>query len=110
MILHPRMYYTSNPGNVGHAWFKRLFVDRDFRGAENPDDYEFIQATVFDNKVLMEKNPGVCGKSKKRCRKVCGEPICTGNGTYWREGILQSSTQKSTLCVHFQFQIVGRDM
>ena len=53
----PRMYYTSNPGNVGHAWFKRLFVDRDFRGAENPDDYEFIQATVFDNKVLMEKNP-----------------------------------------------------
>lgn len=53
----PRMYYTSNPGNVGHEWFKRLFVDRDYRSTENPDDYEFIQSTVFDNKVLMEKNP-----------------------------------------------------
>ena len=24
----PRMYYTCNPGGVGHAWVKRLFIDR----------------------------------------------------------------------------------
>ena len=24
----PRMYLTCNPGGVGHAWFKRLFIDR----------------------------------------------------------------------------------
>ena len=53
-----RMYLTCNPGGQGHAWVKRLFVDRDFHAGENPDDYEFIQAKVYDNKVLMEKDPG----------------------------------------------------
>ena len=53
----PRIYYTSNPGGVGHSWFKRLFIDRDYRGKENPDDYVFIPAQVYDNTVLMENNP-----------------------------------------------------
>lgn len=53
----PRMYYTSNPGNVGHAWFKRLFIDREYRNSEKPEDYEFIQALVYDNDVLMKSNP-----------------------------------------------------
>lgn len=53
----PRMYYTSNPGNVGHVWFKRLFIDREYRNNEKEEDYEFIQALVYDNKVLMEANP-----------------------------------------------------
>ncbi len=49
-----RMYLTCNPGGIGHAWVKRLFVDRLFRGDENPDDHAFVQALVFDNSVLME--------------------------------------------------------
>jgi phage terminase large subunit len=53
----PRMYYTSNPGNVGHQWFKRLFIDRDYRGREKAEDFVFIQAKVYDNTVLMETNP-----------------------------------------------------
>lgn len=53
----PRMYYTSNPGNVGHAWFKRLFIDREYKGKENADDYVFISAKVYDNTVLVENNP-----------------------------------------------------
>jgi phage terminase large subunit len=53
----PRMYYTANPGNVGHTWFKRLFIDRDYRGSERPEDYVFIPARVYDNKVLMDTNP-----------------------------------------------------
>lgn len=52
-----RMYITCNPGGVGHAWVKRLFIDRDFRDNENPDDHVFIQAGVYDNAVLMEKDP-----------------------------------------------------
>lgn len=52
-----RMYITCNPGGVGHAWVKRLFIDRDFRDNENPEDYVFIQAGVYDNKVLLETNP-----------------------------------------------------
>ena len=54
----PRMYYTCNPGNVGHAWVKRLFIDRDYRGEERPEDYFFISASVFDNEVLMKNDPG----------------------------------------------------
>lgn len=55
--FHPRMYFTCNPGGVGHAWFKRLFIDREYREKENPDDYLFIQATVQDNKWLLENSP-----------------------------------------------------
>ena len=52
-----RMYLTCNPGGVGHAWVKRLFIDRAFRGGERPEDYVFIPAKVTDNRVLMEKDP-----------------------------------------------------
>ena len=52
-----RMYLTCNPGGIGHAWVKRLFVDRNFRTDENPNDYRFIPATVYDNPVLLEADP-----------------------------------------------------
>lgn len=53
----PRMYLTCNPGDVGHAWVKRLFIDRDYKSTENPDDYCFIPAKVWDNAVLMRADP-----------------------------------------------------
>ena len=53
----PRLYYTCNPGGVGHAWVKRLFIDREYRGSERPEDYVFIPARVFDNPVLMRADP-----------------------------------------------------
>ena len=52
-----RMYLTCNPGGVGHAWVKRLFVERCFRENEDPSDYTFISAKVFDNKVLCNSDP-----------------------------------------------------
>ena len=52
-----RMYLTCNPGGVGHAWVKRLFVDRIYRANENPDDYLFIPAQVYDNPVLLRADP-----------------------------------------------------
>lgn len=52
-----RTYYTFNPGGVGHAWVKRLFIDRNFQDLEVPEDYNFIQSLVTDNKILMETNP-----------------------------------------------------
>ena len=54
----PRMYYTCNPGNVGHAWVKRLFIDREFREDEDPRDYLFIPARIWDNKALLRADPG----------------------------------------------------
>ena len=52
-----RMYLTCNPGGVGHAWVKRLFVDRDFRVGEDPKDYNFIPALVYDNPILTDADP-----------------------------------------------------
>lgn len=53
----PRMRLTCNPGGVGHFFIKRLFLDRKFKDTENPDDYEFIPAKVYDNKFIMENDP-----------------------------------------------------
>ena len=52
-----RMYLTCNPGGVGHAWVKRLFIDRQFKKGERPEDYVFFKALVTDNQILMEKDP-----------------------------------------------------
>jgi len=59
-----RMYLTANPGGVGHSWYKRIFIDRDFvvndpdpEKNENPNDYTFIFATVEDNPDLLKADP-----------------------------------------------------
>ena len=68
----PRCYYTCNPGGVGHDYIKRLFIDRNFHTkvvvvdgkeiiVENPDDYKFIKATVYDNDALMKADPEYIG-------------------------------------------------
>lgn len=52
-----RTYYTMNPGGPSHGYFKRLFIDRQFRQGENPEDYSFIQSLVTDNHALMAAQP-----------------------------------------------------
>ena len=59
-----RIYYTCNPGGVSHAYIKRLFVDKRYKDDEDPNDYEFIQALVTDNKALMESDPKYVNKLK----------------------------------------------
>ena len=55
--LPKRCYLTCNPGGIGHAWVKRLFVDRQYNSGENGEEYSFIQAGVRDNKALMRSQP-----------------------------------------------------
>lgn len=52
-----RVYLTCNPGGRGHAWVKRLFVDRRFTAAEQPEDYRFIPAKLTDNAPLYKSQP-----------------------------------------------------
>ncbi len=52
-----RVYITCNPGGVGHTWVKRLFIERNYKTGEFPEDYSFIQALPSDNKALMESDP-----------------------------------------------------
>jgi len=56
-VIAPRMYYTCNPGGVGHAWVKRLFIDGAYRASERPEDYRFIRANIYDNPVLLKADP-----------------------------------------------------
>ncbi len=51
-----RVYLTCNPGGVGHGWVKRLFIDRNFKSNENPDDYSFIKSLVTDNTALLNSD------------------------------------------------------
>lgn len=53
-----RLYLTCNPGGIGHAWVKRLFVDRVYRPGEVAEEFAFIPARVEDNRVLLEADPG----------------------------------------------------
>ena len=45
----PKMILTMNPGGVGHAYIKRIFIDRSYVNNEDPFSYFFIQASVWDN-------------------------------------------------------------
>ncbi len=58
----PFAFYPSNPGNRGHFWYKRLFVDRNFRENERPGDYAFVQAMLSDNQILVQRDPAYAGK------------------------------------------------
>ena len=35
-----------------------MFISKRYKDTENPEDYEFISATIYDNKVLIENDPG----------------------------------------------------
>jgi phage terminase large subunit len=47
--IHPKFICTMNPGNVGHDFMRRIFVDREYNENEKPEDYDFIQAYGWDN-------------------------------------------------------------
>jgi hypothetical protein len=53
----PSMAAATNPGNIGHAWVKALWIDKQpAPGMENPGeydpaDYDFIPARVTDNPI-----------------------------------------------------------
>lgn len=53
----PNMAGATNPGNIGHAWVKALWIDRKpAPGMERPEeydpaDYAFIAAKVWDNPI-----------------------------------------------------------
>ena len=56
----PTMAGATNPGNIGHAWVKALWIDkRPAPGMERPEeydprDYAFIRATLDDNPIYRD--------------------------------------------------------
>jgi phage terminase large subunit len=52
-----RAYFSCNPGGPSHNLIKRWFIDKDYLPHENPADFTFVQASVYDNDILMQNNP-----------------------------------------------------
>jgi phage terminase large subunit len=54
---HPCMAGATNPGNIGHAWVKALWVDHtpppgfDRPELYDPTDYDFVRARITDNPI-----------------------------------------------------------
>lgn len=46
-VWRPRKYLTTNPGGVGHGWYKAAFIDPWRKGTQSSTRH--IQATVHDN-------------------------------------------------------------
>lgn len=55
----PFVLYPSNPGNVGHHWYKRLFITRRYydKYEEQAEDFSFVQAKLADNFILNDRDP-----------------------------------------------------
>lgn len=53
----PNFFASTNPWNVGHIRVKRLRIERNYIEGENPEDFEFIPAKVWDNQILLARNP-----------------------------------------------------
>jgi Terminase large subunit, T4likevirus-type, N-terminal len=55
--VKPCMAGATNPGNIGHAWVKALWVDKtpppgfEQAGLYDPRDYDFIRARLADNPI-----------------------------------------------------------
>lgn len=63
-VIKPTMLLTGNPGGLSHADHKRIFIDRAFREGEEPNDYAFVQAFVYDNDALMDADPEYVNRLK----------------------------------------------
>lgn len=85
----PRMYLTTNPGGVGHAWFKKRYIIPAKRGQET--FARFIAATVYDNPMVNREYRQILERLTGWQRKAWLEgdwDIAAGQFfTTWRESV-----------------------
>jgi phage terminase large subunit len=74
-----RCLLTGNPGGIGHKWLKRLFIDRAFRSMENPNDFAFILARVYDNPAIMANDPSYINRLKSNKNEMLVKAYLEGS-------------------------------
>ena len=77
------MKFSTNPGNIGHLWVKNRYVDpvppfHIFKG-EDQSTRLYIPASVYDNKALMENDPGYVRRLESMQDEVQREMLLNGN-------------------------------
>lgn len=62
---------ATNPGGISHRQVKSYFIDKDFdkefpemASEYNPDRITYIHATIYDNKIYLERDPDYLNKLK----------------------------------------------
>jgi phage terminase large subunit len=45
--------WTTNPGNISHTYIKRIFINKQYDENENPRDYYYLPAKVYDNAIWV---------------------------------------------------------
>ena len=90
----PREYYTTNPGGIGHAWFKRDFIEPARNEAETTT--RFIFSTHKDNAFLNAEysaNLDLLTGWKKRAWRDGDWDIAAGQffSTWNRDAIVKNS-------------------
>ena len=60
-----RFYLTCNPGGVGHAWVKRLFIDRRYKKTEHPEGLCVYRRQRVRQPCPDGARPGLCAHAGK---------------------------------------------
>lgn len=77
--VKPRCLLTANPGGVGHAWLKRIFIEKRFNERERETDYRFIPALVFDNAALIDNDPDYVFRLRSEPNETLRKAYLDGN-------------------------------
>lgn len=97
--LFPRIIYGSNPGGVGHRYFKKQFVDQGteiYRAppTEGGMTRQYIPALLTDNITLMENDPTYGDKLRGLGNSQLVEGMLSGNWDVNDEGAIPNWDQK----------------
>ena len=88
-LIRPRMYLTTNPGGIGHAWFKDRYIKPFKQGKETFS--RFVPATIYDNGAVNAEYRQVLERLTGWQRKAWLEgdwDIAAGQFfTTWRESV-----------------------
>lgn len=95
--IKPRTILTGNPGGIGHGYLKRVFVERRFNERERPNDYNFIQALVTDNKALIDNDPDYVHKLESESNEALRKAYRYGDWNIFAGQFFQEISKE----VHF---------
>lgn len=97
-----RTALTANPGGIGHAWLKRIFVERRFNERERPEDYKFIQSLVQDNPALIQHDPDYVHRLQTEPNEALRKAFLYGDWDIFAGQFFQEITKEKHFIKPFQ--------
>jgi len=104
--LDARMFATTNPGEVGHVWVKKYFIDvappmTAYRDPVTGRLRMFVPATIEDNPTLMTRDPdyvksldGIKDESLRKAWRYGSWDVFETKGAYYKNQLSQAMNEK----------------